>query len=193
MNMATSLFSKRKLWNFEHENNLPSNHPILVVRNDSQKFTNLPEDLHIFISDFNQFVQPLQDIFSKRSKMSKEFWLVNVSNVKKINKQLHDLDIDLDDDLYFYEQNSEKKSVQMWEVYRIHQGFPVKILQYGNWSDENGMQLENQFKWKRRNNLEVGRNFFNLTYYTRPSLGLTTLKPRYSEFHDIVNKTQHQF
>ena len=160
--MAISLFSKRKLWNFEHENNLPSNHPILVLRNDSQKFTNLPEDLHIFISDFNQFVQPLQDIFSKRSKMSKEFWLVNVSNVKKINKQLHDLNIDLDDDLYFYEQNSEEKSVQMWEVYRIHQGFPVKILQYGNWSDENGMQLENQFKWKRRNDLEVlSRNFFN--------------------------------
>ena len=132
------------------------------MRNDSQKFSKLPEDLHIFISDFNQFVEPLQNIFSKRSKMSKEFWLVNTSNVKTLNNQLNNLNIDLDDDLYFYEQSSEKKSVEMWEVYRIHQKIPVKILHYGNWSDENGMQLENQFKWKRRNDLEVlSRNFFN--------------------------------
>ena len=132
------------------------------MRNDSQKFSKLPEDLHIFISDFNQFVEPLQNIFSKRSKMSKEFWLVNTSNVKTLNNQLNNLNIDLDDDLYFYEQNSKKKSVEMWEVYRIHQKIPVKILHYGNWSDENGMQLENQFKWKRRNDLEVlSRNFFN--------------------------------
>ena len=132
------------------------------MRNDTQKFTNLPEDLHIFISDFNQFVEPVQNIFSKRSKTSKEFWLVNTSNVKTLNNQLDNLNIDLDDDLYFYEQNSEKKSVEMWEVYRIHQKIPVKILHYGNWSDEIGMQLENQFKWKRRNDLEVlSRNFFN--------------------------------
>ena len=132
------------------------------MKNDSQKFTNLPEDLHIFISDFNQLVQPLQNIFSQRSKTSKEFWLVYASNVKTLNNQVNNLNIDLDDDLYIYEQNSEKNSVQMWEVYRIHQNIPVKVLHYGNWSDENGMNLENQFKWKRRSNLEVNNYYFQV-------------------------------
>ena len=128
------------------------------MKNDSEKFTNFPEDLHIFISDFNQFVQPLKKIFSQRTKNSKEFWMVYGSNVRTVIDQLNNFkNIDLDDDLYIYEEeNSEEKTVvQMWEVYRIHHTIPVQVLHYGNWSDEKGMNLENQFKWKRRRNLQV--------------------------------------
>ena len=132
-------------------------------------------------------------IFSQRSKTSKEFWLVYASNVKTLNNQVNNLNIDLDDDLYIYEQNSEKNSVQMWEVYRIHQNIPVKVLHYGNWSDENGMNLENQFKWKRRSNLEVNNYYFQIliTLFWSTYFSKTLPHPKKNFFFSIQKSLVH--
>ena len=71
--------------------------------------------------------------------------------------------LDLDDDLYLYKLNSEEyddiSSIDIFEHYEIHQTIPRKLLKYGHWTLNQGMDLVNEMnKWMRRKNLQ-GINF----------------------------------
>ena len=66
----------------------------------------------------------------------------------------------LDDDLYLYSSNKKinngtKESVKIWEFYEIHPSKPRKILPYGSWRPNEGLNLSKDEKWVRRRNLEV--------------------------------------
>ena len=86
--------------------------------------------------------------------------------------------LDLDDDLYLYKLNSEEyddiSSIDIFEHYEIHQTIPRKLLKYGHWTQNQGMDLVNEMnKWMRRKNLQ-GMNFRILSVDTP---GIMSLEP----------------
>ena len=80
----------------------------------------------------------------------------------------------LDDDLYLYSSNKKinngtKESVKIWEFYEIHPSKPRKILPYGSWRPNEGLNLSKDEKWVRRRNLEVifQKKSFSKLYHIR--------------------------
>ena len=81
----------------------------------------------------------------------------------------------MDDDLYLYKLNSEYDiwSIDLWEHYEIHQEIPRKLLSYGHWTPNQGLDLVSEMKWMRRKNLQ-GINFRILSVFTP---GISSLEP----------------
>ena len=73
-----------------------------------------------------------------------------------------DVALDFDDDVFFYQYSSESKSnhqeqntVNLWEVYRIHEDMDLSVQLWGKWSLEREQFTEvPTFKWIRRRNLQ---------------------------------------
>ena len=85
--------------------------------------------------------------------------MLEISNINSSKELLNKTTVEFDDDLYLYEEVQFNKSIQIWEMYGIHKNLSPKILQYGNWSLQNGFKIINhENKWERRNNLEVISN-----------------------------------
>ena len=75
-----------------------------------------------------------------------------------ISKQFHDIDMDLDDEIYIYQMDSMKKSknYELFEVYKIFDGGSPQINKVGDWySDTKMLDFTNQDKNIRRRNLKV--------------------------------------
>ena len=125
----------------------------------------LNDDLHVFIPDESDLVQSLNlfvHLYSVRKQWNHEYWLLDVSNLSSINnykRQMKNLKLDLDDDLFLYsisnEGNLDEISIRIWEFYEIHSTHPRKLNSYGNWNTINGLNVTRDDKWKRRQNLEV--------------------------------------
>ena len=116
------------------------------------------QDLHIFIPDdktLNSKVDIFIDLYSSRKRSDKEYWLLDVSSIKNVFEELHDLSLDLDDDLYLYSINVLSSGIiSIWEFYEIHWSLPRKLLTYGNWNSVNGLFIADKVKWNRRKNLD---------------------------------------
>ena len=77
----------------------------------------MDEDLHVFIPNarmINESVKQFIEMYSLRTKKSREYWLLDIgywtANLddrcnfyERINHDLRHLQLDLDDDLYFFE------------------------------------------------------------------------------------------
>ena len=75
-----------------------------------------------------------------------------------ISKQFHDIDMDLDDEIYIYQMDSMKKSknYELFEVYKIFDGGSPQINKVGDWySDTKILDFTNRDKNIRRRNLKV--------------------------------------
>ena len=136
---------------------LQTTHPI-----DFKIFPNTLEnvveeyDLHVYIINSIDSKNYFIDLYSLRTNLNKEYWLIDVSywnNIEEVHEEFQNLKLDLNDDLYLYQKNSN--IYVLWEMYQIHQNIPEKILKYGKWSVEKGLIIDNKSKWDRRKNLEV--------------------------------------
>ena len=83
------------------------------------------QDLHVFVPDddrFNQSLDKFFEIYSRRTKRSREFWLLDFTGVNKSVKELAETkltelpNLDLDDDLYLVEWNAPESSLQRFDV-----------------------------------------------------------------------------
>ena len=139
----------------------------------------IDKDLQVFIPNTEMIedsIKQFVEMYSLRTRKSNEYWLVDIgywtSNVEdrtgfydKIRNDLKGLKLDLDDDLYFFEEKD--KSVHIWEHYAIgyyeikksvQQEVQRKISYLGSWNLDAGFQMIDIPKWYRRKNLE-GHHF----------------------------------
>lgn len=94
-------------------------------------------------------LQRFINIFNNRNRARKDYWLLDISSLEEPESQLEDLDLDLDDDLFWFDENFD-----IWEVYKIHPDFDIKVDFYGNWTQIGGLKVNQEEKWNRRRNLE---------------------------------------
>ena len=104
-----------------------------------------------------------------RTRSDREYWLLDVSSLvignpdedSSLNnaiKNLKDLPLDLDDDLFFYSYDHHSGDyISIWEFYEIHPSRPRKLKPYGQWNSnaEKQLSLTKESKWNRRRDLEV--------------------------------------
>ena len=104
-----------------------------------------------------QRLEKFVGLYSERTRASKEHWLVDMTNAGDlelaVNEILKDMPLDLDDDLFLFQKFG--KLTMISEFYEIHSSRPRKLLHYGTWSDEFGVEIIKDQKWTRRQNLEV--------------------------------------
>ena len=126
----------------------------------------LDEDLHVFIPNDSELELSLDiffHIYSLRKRWIHEYWLLDVSNISsidKISEYLPKLQLDMDDNLFLYRYSSiniDKQfiEVSIWEFYEIHSSLRRKLNFYGNWNNNDGLNVSREIKWSRRKNLEV--------------------------------------
>ena len=86
------------------------------------------EDLHVFIPNSEMMevtIKQFIEMYSLRTKKSREYWLVDIGYwtgngedrdnfYRKIRHDLIDLQLDLDDDLYFFEGKTELDYYDMY-------------------------------------------------------------------------------
>ena len=173
------LKSKHKIfkstkWSIKYSNTLlfiffrnPTINIVFVLQETFINITSLSihnEDLHVFIlDDFNldHSIDHFVHLYSLRQQSNHEFWLLDVSNFKnksKIIEYLQTLQLDLDDNLFLYNASSIEnlnEIVSIWEFYEIHSSLPRKLNFYGNWNNNDGLNVSREIKWSRRKNLEV--------------------------------------
>ena len=130
------------------------NNPNITVLTNNQ-------DLHVFVPHSitaNIFVE----LYSKRNKYDKEYWLFDISNwTSSVLKEFENLKLDLDDDMYLYQSRSED-IIDIWEMYEIHPSMPRKLLYYGNYTLQDGLNINSLSKWIRRKDLEVNNTLTSL-------------------------------
>ena len=127
------------------------------------------EDLQVFIPDtkmIEESIKEFVEMYSLRKRNNREYWLLDIgywtANVEdmtsfydRIRNDLRDLQLDLDDDLYFFVSVEKEKSVYIGEHYSISKSVQTKISYMGSWSLDAGFQMMDTQKWIRRGNLEV--------------------------------------
>ena len=124
------------------------------------------QDLHLFILDANDLqtsFETFKRIFNKRERSRKEYWILDVSYSNestrpKLIQSLEDLYLDLDDDLYLFENRSilEKSDqhVVFFETYRLQDELPSKFQYYAKWLEGvNKLEILTTNKWFRRKDL----------------------------------------
>ena len=155
----------------------------------------MDEDLHVFIPNarmINESVKQFIEMYSLRTKKSREYWLLDIGYwtanaedrtnfYERIRQDLKHLQLDLDDDLYFFEGKTileiiilivfrylsyvgNETSVDVWEHYEINLSVQRKILYMGSWNLAAGFQQTDAQKWIRRRDLEV-RSFNSFLHY----------------------------
>ena len=129
--------------------------------NDSNWRCAINENLNIYISDESNLEKSLEifvQMYSTRCKVNQEYWLLDVSSWQSVNdatKELRDLPLYLDDNLFLYSELKDGSGISIWEFYEIHPSIPRKLLEYGQWTSD-GLSLNKEAKWTRRRDLEVG-------------------------------------
>ena len=104
----------------------------------------------------------LVHLYSMRNRTNHDFWLLDATTLvnKNINQtnvetELTELQLDLDDDFYVFNDSTDNVTIKLFEIYGIHETLPKIILPYGSWSMNSGLDLINSGKWERRKNLKV--------------------------------------
>ena len=124
------------------------------------------KSLVVYILDDNDIEKSLNNLIvlsSTRSRLNKEYWLLDVTLFDTIEEAILvlNLPLDLDDDFYLFSQEENGRLINIWEFYKVQPSLPKKFLYYGNWSIESGLECSNIDKWTRRKNLQVDRNYMN--------------------------------
>ena len=130
-------------------------------KNDSNMSLRLKdEDLHIYIIDKNNLkssIKMLESLISKRTRLNKEFWMVDISALKNLENtelMLNGLELDIDDDILLYKAMETK--VMVWEAYRFNPSTDIIIKEIASWMESmEGLDMVGLDKWKRRGNLMV--------------------------------------
>ena len=116
----------------------------------------IPQDLVVFVPDDKNDLSQFIKWFNSRQRTSREYWLLDISNwssIQDVKTNMQNLNLDLDDDLYWF-QNSANGTIEVYEVYRIHQDFDIKIKPYETWTNGSQIMVPILEKWVRRSNLE---------------------------------------
>ena len=114
-------------------------------------------ELHVFKVGTPDHIKMLNEVLSAKIRPQKEFWLLDITDWNRIQvayDQFQHMKLGLDVNLYLYMQGTTS-NISIWEMYGIEAKIPKKIFEYGNWTFTNGLQLQNEMKWERRNDLEV--------------------------------------
>ena len=130
----------------------------------------------IFLGANNDNLQEFVRIYSLSKKWTHEYWLFDLSvthNIEETSYLSQNLPLDLDDNLYLFasDGNNNGNNIDIWEFYEIHPTRPKKLDYYGSWTSRNGLNITNEEKWDRRNDLEVyvssyiSVNVFNLMLF----------------------------
>ena len=114
----------------------------------------------IFLGAKNDNLQEFVRIYSLSKKWTHEYWLFDLSvthNIEETSYLSQNLPLDLDDNLYLFasDGNDNGNNIDIWEFYEIHPTRPRKLDYYGSWTSRNGLNITNEEKWDRRNDLEV--------------------------------------
>ena len=111
------------------------------------------------LNNFNieESIDDLVALTSTRSRLNKEYWLLDVTSFARIEEAISSLNLplDLDDEFYLFSQGKNGSFINIWEFYKVQPSLPKKFLYYGNWSLESGLECTNVDKWTRRKNLQV--------------------------------------
>ena len=157
--------------------------------------TVMDKDLHIFIPNAEMIeisIKQFIEMYSLRTKKSYEYWLLDIGHwtanlddtfnfYERIKHDLRHLQLDLDDDLYFFEGKTilyvtilvvfqylscvgNETYVRVWEHYEINVSVQRKIAYMGSWNLDAGFQQMDAQKWIRRQDLEV-RTFKSFLHY----------------------------
>ena len=122
-------------------------------------------DLVIFAANNTSI---FSNLFGQRRRANTEYWLLDITNYNSTTEAFsvlsHNLEnLSFDDDLYLYWEIEDK--IELWEIYKIHKDVGTKILQYGHWSKEFGLEVVKESKWRRRKDLQVRIQFFPFCLY----------------------------
>ena len=124
----------------------------------SKRDFRLNKDLHL-VPDLDLYLPFLRDFFSKRPWTDNDVWLVGVRPgwvPEKARQLLGELEMDIDDEFYLYEKASGGGPTKIYEAYRISNGWPATIFEYGNWTEERGLKVSGLDMWQRRRDMQVG-------------------------------------
>ena len=163
------------------------NYQITLFVHDSgtvfEKYTEQNQDLNIILDLNTQSIASLESYFKKRKRTDGANWLVNTpvsTNLslnkftENIKKPFNNLTLDLDDDVYFYQTNTDQ-TVDISEGYKISEEFEILVRKIGSWSQSHGLKISEPNKAWRRKDMQ-GKNFI-----------VTTMNDGYSMV--IVNET----
>ena len=110
-------------------------------------------------SDLNESVDNMVALFSMRTRLNSEIWMLDISSwnsIKDVINVLDQLPLDPDDDFYLYSISKENSDlINIWELYQLHHSIPKRNLIYGNWSVGSGLRHTSIEKWVRRGDFEV--------------------------------------
>ena len=160
------------------------------LSDDVALFLFVPNDSNLKLS-IDHFVK----LRSEQRMHNDEVWLLDVSAwptqydaVKSIEK----CPLDFDDDFYLYNMNSkyEKQFIELWEHYEIHHTISRKLLTYGNWTFQNGLNLVSEEKWIRRKDLQ-GVSFRVLSMPLTPFAILTPINEDEYELTGMFSEFWH--
>ena len=146
---------------------LPSlHHDQWQIKDNLQNVVFHDKSLVVYILDDNgieESVNNLIALLSTRSRLNKEYWLLDVTSFAQTEKAISvlNLPLDLDDEFYLFSQEKNGRSINIWEFYKVQPYLPKKFLYYGNWSIESGLECSNVDKWTRRKNLQVDTKCIN--------------------------------
>ena len=133
----------------------------------NRKFHSNIADLH-FINLNSVNSRYLKNILAQRSKDNQERWLIiakDQMNVEELIADFSNVNMDLDDDLYFAISNNHSQ-ITLFELYRIVKTSPILHNEVGKWQ-ENTLQWTIIHKWQRRRNLN-GHKFKMTTMAESP-------------------------
>ena len=121
--------------------------------------SNNSQELIVFVpdeSDSEGCIKKFIECFNQRKRNNKEYWLLDISSLSTIKKEIKDtlnnLKLDLDDDLFWFEYSSQ--GIELYEVYRIHVDFDITVNSFGSWSIDKGLTSPIYGKWIRRKNMQ---------------------------------------
>ena len=110
-------------------------------------------------SDLKESVDNMVAMFSMRTRLNSEIWMLDISpwnSVKDVITVLDGLPLDSDDDIYLYSFSKENSDmIDIWKLYQLHHSIPKRSQAYGNWSVASGLRHTSIEKWVRRRDFEV--------------------------------------
>ena len=118
------------------------------------------EDMHIFIIDsknLKKSIQFFEHKLRKRTRISKEFWFVDISALGSIDNaelMLNNLPLDIDDDIFLF-MFSKNDMAKIWEVYKLVPEKDLVVRELGMWTRQIGLDMTTLEKWQRRGDLKV--------------------------------------
>ena len=120
----------------------------------------MKEDIHIYMIDSKNLMQSIEILeqkIKKRTRLDKEFWFIDISDLKTMKNAkliLDNLPLDIDDDIYAF-KFANNSFIDIWEIYKLVPESDLIVKKYGTWKREIGLLSTPLSKWQRRKDLTV--------------------------------------